>query len=115
MVETYLSRRWEPDKHVRLNTAIQIANRFKKKTGLESQSHQPVGDFLEEAARKLRDSGPFSLAEGDSEVTRESAPPPRLVVHKKLLVGARGFEPRTPCAQVLVARRINTLAKLGYV
>jgi hypothetical protein len=34
---------------------------------------------------------------------------------KKTLVGARGFEPRTPCAQVLVARRINTLAQFGCV
>jgi len=59
LIETYLSRRWELDKLVRLNTAIQIADRIKVKTGLESQPHQHVDDFLEEAARKIRDSGRF--------------------------------------------------------
>jgi hypothetical protein len=29
-----------------------------------------------------------------------------------MLVGARGFEPRTPCAQGLVARRFNNLDRL---
>lgn len=59
LIETYLSRRWELEKLVRLNTAIQIADRIKAKTGLESQPHQHVDDFLEEAARKIRDSGRF--------------------------------------------------------
>jgi uncharacterized RDD family membrane protein YckC len=59
LIETYLSRRWELDKMVRLNTAIQIADRIKAKTGMESQPHQHVDDFLEEAARKIRDSGGF--------------------------------------------------------
>lgn len=59
LIETYLSRRWELDKLVRLNTAIQIADRIKAKTGLQSQPHQHVDDFLEEAARKIRDSGRF--------------------------------------------------------
>ena len=59
LIETYLSRRWELDKLVRLNTAIQIAERIKAKTGLQSQPHQHVDDFLEEAARKIRDSGRF--------------------------------------------------------
>lgn len=59
LVESYLSRRFELDPEVRLRTAIQIADRIKTKTGLEPQPHQHVDDFLEEAARKIRDSGRF--------------------------------------------------------
>jgi uncharacterized RDD family membrane protein YckC len=59
LIETYLSRRFELDPDVRLRTAIQIADRIKAKTGLEPQSHQHVDDFLEEAARKIRDSSRF--------------------------------------------------------
>jgi uncharacterized RDD family membrane protein YckC len=59
LIETYLSRRFELDPEVRLRTAIQIADRIKAKTGLESQPRQHVDDFLEEAARRIRDSGAF--------------------------------------------------------
>jgi uncharacterized RDD family membrane protein YckC len=59
LIETYLSRRWELDPEVRLRTAIQIADRIKAKTEWESQDRQHVDDFLEEAARKIRDSGRF--------------------------------------------------------
>lgn len=59
LIETYLSRRFELDPDVRLRTAIQIADRIKAKTGLEPQAHQHVDDFLEESARKIRDSGRF--------------------------------------------------------
>jgi uncharacterized RDD family membrane protein YckC len=59
LIETYLSRRFELDPEVRLRTAIQIADRIKAKTGLESQPRQHVDEFLEEAARKIRDSGGF--------------------------------------------------------
>jgi uncharacterized RDD family membrane protein YckC len=59
LIETYLSRRWELDPAVRLRTAIQIAERVKAKTGTEPQAHQHVDDFLEESARKIRDSGRF--------------------------------------------------------
>jgi uncharacterized RDD family membrane protein YckC len=59
LIETYLHRRWELDPQVRLPTAIQIAERIKAKTGLQSLPQQHVDDFLEEAARKIRDSGPF--------------------------------------------------------
>ncbi len=59
LIETYLSRRWELDPEVRLRTAIQIADRIKAKTGLEPQSHQHVDDFLEQSARKIRDSRRF--------------------------------------------------------
>jgi hypothetical protein len=59
LIETYLSRRFELEPEVRLRTAIQIAERIKLKTGLQPQAHQHVDDFLEEAARKVRDSGRF--------------------------------------------------------
>jgi uncharacterized RDD family membrane protein YckC len=59
LIETYLSRRFDLEPDVRLRTAIQIADRIKAKTGLEPQAHQHVDDFLEEAARKVRDSGRF--------------------------------------------------------
>jgi uncharacterized RDD family membrane protein YckC len=59
LIETYLSRRFDLEPDVRLRTAIQIADRIKVKTGLEPQAHQHVDDFLEEAARKVRDSGRF--------------------------------------------------------
>lgn len=59
LIETYLSRRFELDPEVRLRTAIQIADRIKTKTGLEPQAHQHVDDFLEDSARKIRDSGRF--------------------------------------------------------
>ena len=59
LIETYLSRRFDLDPEVRLRTAIQIAERIKAKTGMQPQSHQHVDDFLEAAARKVRDSGRF--------------------------------------------------------
>jgi uncharacterized RDD family membrane protein YckC len=59
LIETYLSRRWELDPEVRLRTAIQIADRLKIKTGMQPQGHQHVDEFLEESARKIRDSGRF--------------------------------------------------------
>lgn len=59
LIETYLHRRWDLDKYVRLNTALQIAERIKTKTGLQPQPNQHVDDFLEEAAKKIRDSGQF--------------------------------------------------------
>ena len=59
LIETYLSRRFDLDPEVRLRTAIQIADRIKAKTGLQPQSHQHVDDFLEEAARTVRDSVRF--------------------------------------------------------
>jgi uncharacterized RDD family membrane protein YckC len=59
LIETYLHRRWDLDPGIRLNTAIQIAERIKAKTGMQSQPHQHVDDFLEEAARRIRNSGQF--------------------------------------------------------
>ena len=59
LIETYLHRRWELDKYVRYSTAAEIAARITAKTGLQRQPNQDVDDFLEEAARKIRDSGEF--------------------------------------------------------
>jgi len=59
LIETYLHRRWDLDPGVRINAALQIADRIKAKTGLQPQPHQHVDDFLEEAAKKIRDSGQF--------------------------------------------------------
>jgi len=59
LIETYLHRRWDLNQDVRLNTAIQIADRIKAKTGLQAQPDQHVDDFLEDAARRIRDSGRF--------------------------------------------------------
>jgi len=59
LIETYLHRRLDLEPNVRLNTAIQIADRIKAKTGLQPQPQQHVDDFLEEAAKKIRDSGQF--------------------------------------------------------
>ncbi len=59
LIETYLHRRWDLDNFVRANTAAQIAERIKAKTGLQPEPSQHVDDFLEEAAKKIRDSGRF--------------------------------------------------------
>jgi uncharacterized RDD family membrane protein YckC len=59
LIETYLHRRWEFEPSVRLNMAIQIAERLKSKIGLQPEDHQHVDDFLEESARKIRDSGNY--------------------------------------------------------
>jgi hypothetical protein len=58
-IETYLHRRSDLDKYVRVNTAVQIADRIKAETGLQPQPHWHVDDFLEEAAKKIRDSGQY--------------------------------------------------------
>jgi len=59
LLETYLHRRDFLEKYVRLNTAIQIAERVKAKTGLEAQPNQHIDDFLQDVATKIRDARPF--------------------------------------------------------
>ena len=59
LIETYLHRRWNLDPTVRVSTAIQIANRIKAKTGLTEEPGQSVDDFLESAARQIRDGARF--------------------------------------------------------
>jgi uncharacterized RDD family membrane protein YckC len=59
LLETYLHRRDSLEKYVRLNTAIQIAERVKAKTGLVAQPNQHIDDFLQDVATKIRDARPF--------------------------------------------------------
>lgn len=59
LLETYLHRRDSLEKYVRLNTAIQIAERIKAKTGLEPQLNQHIDDFLQDVAIKIRDARNF--------------------------------------------------------
>ena len=56
LIETYLHRRWDFDADVRIRTAVQIAERIKAKTGIQSEPGQHVDDFLERIARQTRDS-----------------------------------------------------------
>ncbi len=56
LIETYLHRRWDFDADVRIRTAVQIAEKLKAKTGLESAPGQHVDDFLEQIARQTRNS-----------------------------------------------------------
>ncbi len=56
LIETYLHRRWDFDAEVRIRTAVQIAERIKAKSGLESAPGQHVDDFLEQIARQTRNS-----------------------------------------------------------
>jgi uncharacterized RDD family membrane protein YckC len=59
LIETYLHRRWELDAGVRINTALQIAERIKAKTGLQPQPNETTDHFLEDAAKKIRDRSQF--------------------------------------------------------
>ena len=59
LIETYLHRRTDLDKYIRLNTALQIVERIQAKTGMQPEPNQHVDDFLEEAARRIRDGGQF--------------------------------------------------------
>ena len=59
LIETYLHRRWDLDPGVRAITALQIVHRVKAKTGLQQRPDQGTDDFLEEAAKRIRDSGQF--------------------------------------------------------
>ena len=59
LIETYLHRRWDLDPAVRIDSAIKIAERVKAKTGLEPPPGTSVDDFLESAARQIRDGAQF--------------------------------------------------------
>jgi uncharacterized RDD family membrane protein YckC len=59
LIETYLHRRFDLDPAVRLQTALQIAQRMAEKTGLRPEPGQHVDEFLERIARQIRDSGRF--------------------------------------------------------
>ena len=60
LIETYLHRRWDLDPLVRAATSNQIAERIRNKTGLRPEPGQSVDDFLESAARQIRDTTRFS-------------------------------------------------------
>jgi uncharacterized RDD family membrane protein YckC len=59
LIETYLHRRSDLDAAVRLQTAHQIAERIKAKTGLQKPDGVSDDDFLESSARRIRDGAPF--------------------------------------------------------
>jgi uncharacterized RDD family membrane protein YckC len=59
LIETYLHRRWELDPSVRINTASQIEQRIKEKTGLQPQPNETTDHFLEHAAKEIRDKSRF--------------------------------------------------------
>jgi hypothetical protein len=59
LIETYLHRRYDLGPAVRFDTASRIAERVKAKTGLEPQVGTSVDDFLETAARQIRDGAQF--------------------------------------------------------
>jgi uncharacterized RDD family membrane protein YckC len=59
LVETYLHRRFDLDVEVREQRAEQIINRIAMKTGLRPHDGQPVDEFLESIARRVRDTARF--------------------------------------------------------
>lgn len=59
LIETYLHRRYELDPTVRYATAMRIAERVRAKTGLVEQPGQSLDEYLESAARHIRDSARF--------------------------------------------------------
>jgi uncharacterized RDD family membrane protein YckC len=59
LIETYLHRRWELDPIVRINTASQIEQRIKEKTGLQPLPNETIDHFLEHAAKEIRDKSQF--------------------------------------------------------
>jgi uncharacterized RDD family membrane protein YckC len=56
LIETYLSRRYELDPIIRATTAQRIVAMVMEKTGVQKSSDQSDDDFLEGAARQLRNS-----------------------------------------------------------
>ena len=59
LIETYLGRRAEMDPVLRDQVAYQIATRIVEKTGLQRDPTQSLDDFLEAAARQIRDTARF--------------------------------------------------------
>jgi uncharacterized RDD family membrane protein YckC len=59
LIETYLQRRAELTPPVRQQMADQIADRIRLETGVHAAPGQAIDDFLESAARSIRDSGRF--------------------------------------------------------
>jgi uncharacterized RDD family membrane protein YckC len=59
LIETYLHRRAEMDLTLRDQVAFKIATRITGKTGLQRDPNQSLDDFLEAAARQIRDTARF--------------------------------------------------------
>jgi hypothetical protein len=59
LIATYLHRRSDLDPAVRIQTARQIAERIKAKTGREKPDGTSDDDFLESSVRQIRDGAPF--------------------------------------------------------
>jgi len=59
LIETYLHRRYELEPTVRYSTAVQIDDRVREKTELIQHPGQSLDDYLESAARHIRDSARF--------------------------------------------------------
>jgi uncharacterized RDD family membrane protein YckC len=59
LIETYLHRRAEMDLTLRDQVAFKIASRITDKTGLQRDPNQSLDDFLEGAARQIRDTARF--------------------------------------------------------
>jgi uncharacterized RDD family membrane protein YckC len=59
LIETYLQRRTELEPSVRDQMAEQITDRILRKTGLSREPGRPIDDFLESAARGIRDNARF--------------------------------------------------------
>jgi uncharacterized RDD family membrane protein YckC len=59
LIESYLRRRFELDPIVRDQMAAQIAARITKVTGAHPETGQPVDEFLEGVARRVRDTARF--------------------------------------------------------
>jgi uncharacterized RDD family membrane protein YckC len=59
LIETYLHRRADLDLAVRDKTAYQIAARITQRTGVQRDPDQSLDDFLEGAARQIRDTARF--------------------------------------------------------
>ena len=59
LIETYLQRRSDLEPSVRVEMAEQIAKRITDKTGQPRDPQQPLDDFLETVARRVRDTARF--------------------------------------------------------
>lgn len=59
LIETYLHRRVNMDLTLRDQVAYKIASRITAKTGLQRDPNQSLDDFLEAAARQIRDTARF--------------------------------------------------------
>ncbi len=55
LIETFLHRRFDLEATVRFNTAVQLADMIRRKTGLAKRDSESDEEFLENTARQVRD------------------------------------------------------------